>query len=167
MVIKQDPVTTLYCRSDGAILMPPDGHKFKRFRWTFGCKVPSGYRTITFQGKTYSVHAIICRAFHGLAPEGKPFVDHIDRCRSNNTPGNLHWTSNKENQDNADSVDRSVEKYGARACEDKAAYMKAYYAMHREEFKAHNKAFYAAKKAAGFVHRVIDGRRCWIKKELA
>lgn len=136
MKIKQDPITKLWCREDGAILMPPTGYKFKKFRWTFGSNDGNGYKAVMFQGKNYKAHQIICRAFNGLPPEDKPFVDHIDRCRSNNTPGNLHWTSVKENADNQGKVDQALEKYGVRACENVRAYKKAYREAHREERKS-------------------------------
>lgn len=147
MQIKQDPVTGLWCREDGAILMPPTGIKFKAFRWTIGSKQPSGYRTIQFHGKTHFVHQIVCRAFNGLAPEGKPCVDHINRIRDDNHSSNLHWVSYKENNDNHGRVLNRVD-YGVRACDDKTAYAKAhgkaYYERHCEERKAHGKAYYEA-----------------------
>lgn len=45
----------------------------------------------------FYTHRIICEAFNGPAPEGKPVVDHIDDNRANNRPENLHWVSKKEN----------------------------------------------------------------------
>ena len=140
MKIKQDPITKLYCREDGAVLMPP-GSRFKAFRWTFGTRRPDGYRQIRFRGKTHFVHQIICRAFNGLPPEGKSEVDHIDRCKTNNTPSNLRWASRKENCDNKDCVDQSIEKYSMRACEDKKAYMKAYDAAKYAKMKAQGLGF--------------------------
>lgn len=143
MKIKQDPVTGLYCRSDGAILMPPAKHsKFKKFRWTFGSKQPNGYLHVGYRGKYYKAHQIICRAFNGLPPKDKPFVDHIDRCKANNNVSNLRWVDRKENATNQGCVDESVEKYGVRACDDKAAYGKAYIAAHREEHNARQRAYY-------------------------
>lgn len=166
MQIKQDPVTGLYCRSDGAVLMPPANNKFPRFRWTFGCKVPSGYCCVGYRGKYYRVHVLVCRAFHGLAPIDKPFVDHIDRCKTNNTPGNLHWTSSKENNDNKDSVDKSVEKYKVRSCDDHKSYSRAYYEKHRGEINARQRAYDAArraeKKAQGLTFRKgLNGKQGW------
>lgn len=116
------------------------------------------------------MHVLICRAYNGLPPEGKPEVDHINRCPSDNRPENLHWVSRKENNDNKDCVDQSVEKYGVRACEDKAAYYKAYNkaynASHREERKAYNAAYCAAyhakMKAQGLTWRKgPDGKWGW------
>ena len=137
MKIKQDPVTKLYCREDGAVLMPPTKYsRFNAFRWTFGSLLPAGYRRINYCGKTHLVHQIICRAFNGIPPADKPFVDHIDRCKANNNVSNLHWVSAKENCNNKDYVDRSVEKYKVRRCDDVKAYDKAYHAAKRTEMCA-------------------------------
>ena len=169
MKIKQDPITKLYCREDGAILMPPS-KRFPKFRWTFGSKAPDGYRAVGYKGKHHWVHRIICRAFHGLPPDDKPFVDHIDRCKANNTPSNLRWASSKENNDNTDRVDKSVERYKARECEDPQAYQRAYnkdyYETYCEEIKAHQKAYwaskYAEKKAQGLIWKKgPDGKYGW------
>ena len=97
---------------------------------------------IVFRGKHYLAHQIICRAFHGLAPEDKAEVDHIDRCKTNNRPSNIHWASHKENVDNRDCVDQAFEKYKTRFCEDKKAYRRCYNAAHREEQRHYRKAYY-------------------------
>lgn len=136
MKIKQDPVTGLWCRSDGAVCMPPNGRCFKSFRWTFGHKTVNGYKTIGFHGKYHKVHILICRAFHGLPPAGKLFVDHIDRCKTNNKPTNLRWASSKENNDNKDRVDQALERYGVRACDDRKSYQRAYDAAKAAKMKA-------------------------------
>lgn len=124
MQIKQDPVTGLWARSDGAVLLPPTSKHshFKKFRWTFGCKRRNGYLVIKYMFKQYTVHGIVCRAFHGLPPVDKPFCDHKNRIKSANFASNLHWVSAKENEDNKDSVDKSVEKYGVRSCENRKGY---------------------------------------------
>ena len=143
MKIKQDPITRLWCREDGAVLMPPC-RRFKVFRWTFGSAHGRGYRHIGYCGKIYLVHQIVCRAFNGIPPADKPFVDHINRIRDDNRPSNLHWVSTKENCDNTGRVDQALEKYGVRCCESSKAYQKAYRESHREECKAYDKAYYEA-----------------------
>ena len=143
MQIKQDPITKLWCREDGAVLMPPCPN-ICRFRhtWTFGSKNRDGYMRVQFRGKHYAVHRIICRAFHGLPPADKPEVDHINRIKSANFESNLRWTSRKENADNQASVDKSVEKYKVRACENKTAYTRAHRETHREEYNACGRLYY-------------------------
>ena len=165
MKIKLDPVTGLYCRSDGAVLMPPTGRQYKTFRWTFGSETPCGYKQIRFQGKQHKVHRIVCRAFNGLAPEDKPEVDHINRIKGDNRPENLRWVDRKENQSNKDCVDQSIEKYGVRTCEDKLAYNRAYYEVNREEAKAYWAAKYAKMKAQGFHYvKGPDGKWGWLPR---
>ena len=172
MQVKQDPVTGLYCRSDGAVLMPPC-RRFPKFRWTFGSLMKIGYRAVRHCGEPYLVHRIVCRAFNGLPPADKPFVDHINRIRHDNRPENLRWVSYKENNDNTGHVDQSIEKYGVRQCDDRQAYnkayMKAYYSAHQEELRAYYAAKAAEKKAQGLSYRRgPDGKWGWYpRKHLA
>ena|SRR5690606_1388273 len=52
--------------------------------------------------KTYPrVHRLVCEAFHGPAPEGKPFACHKDGNNQNNTPENLYWGSSSDNMQDA------------------------------------------------------------------
>lgn len=53
------------------------------------------------QNKATFAHRIVCLAFHGYPPNGKPFVNHKDRNRSNNLPENLEWVSMQENIEHA------------------------------------------------------------------
>lgn len=43
------------------------------------------------------VHRLVCEAFHGPAPAGKPFVLHWDDVSDNNHASNLRWGTAKEN----------------------------------------------------------------------
>ena len=155
MKIKHDPISKLWCREDGAVLMPPcrNIHRFT-YAWTFGTKTSAGYCIVTLRSKIHYVHQMVCRAFNRLAPEDKPFVDHIDRCKANNAPSNLRWVDRKENAANQDCVDKSFEKYGVRQCEDKKAYSKAY-----------NRSYWAAKyvkmKAQGLIWKWLNGKWGW------
>ena len=132
MKIKQDPVTGLWAREDGAILMPPC-RKFPYYRWTFGNETPDGYRIITYKGKHHKVHRLICRAFHGLPPPGKPEIDHIDRDPANNKEDNLRYSDRSMNSTNRGCVDKAIAKYGVRACEGRKAYNAAYAADKRDQ----------------------------------
>lgn len=43
------------------------------------------------------VHRLVCEAFHGPPPEGKPLALHGDGNPLNNNAGNLRWGSHREN----------------------------------------------------------------------
>lgn len=43
------------------------------------------------------VHRLVCEAFHGPAPEGRPWALHGERGESVNTPDNLRWGTPKDN----------------------------------------------------------------------
>lgn len=151
MRIKQDPITKLWCRTDGAILMPPSKYgRFRKLRWVFGVKQPSGYLTVRYKGKQYYAHQLVCRAFHGICPEGKRQVDHIDRDPVNNKSENLRWCTQSENMRNTKVHVESVAKYGVASADNRAAYQRARYALdpeHRKKQKAWNRSHRAKKKA--------------------
>ena len=48
------------------------------------------------RGKTYRIHRLVAEAFLPN-PDGKPFVDHIDRDKLNNNVSNLRWVTKSEN----------------------------------------------------------------------
>lgn len=49
------------------------------------------------QRRDVRVSRLVCEAFHGPAPEGKPWALHRDDDKSRNTPENLYWGSPGEN----------------------------------------------------------------------
>ena len=64
----------------------------------YGCKVHKPPRYVTrFRGRTYKVHVLVCEAFNGPKPDGKPYCLHRDEDGWNNVPGNLYWGTQKEN----------------------------------------------------------------------
>lgn len=125
MEIKEHPyLEGIKCREDGAVWIPPahahPGH------WTLGHALPSGYRQVTVSRKPYSVHRLICEAFHGICPEDKKVVDHINRVRGDNRPENLRWVTLSENNRNCSRTEESLRKFGCSQVDDKNAYNKAY-----------------------------------------
>lgn len=57
----------------------------------------TGYWRINLGRKNrHYVHRLVAAAFIPN-PENKPFVDHIDGCRTNNQVSNLRWVTSKEN----------------------------------------------------------------------
>lgn len=79
-----------------------DGEIWNGSRILPGCVDGQGYRihklTTAEKGKyPYKAHRLVCEAFHGPAPEGKPCVAHGDGVRTNNHYTNLRWASHQEN----------------------------------------------------------------------
>ena len=52
---------------------------------------------LSYKGRNYKAHRLICEAFHGPAPFPRAVVMHIDENSSNNTPENLKWGTQREN----------------------------------------------------------------------
>ena len=62
----------------------------------YGSNDSTGYRTLTFNGKTHSVHQLVAINFIPN-PEMKPDVNHIDSDKTNNHISNLEWVTKSEN----------------------------------------------------------------------
>lgn len=59
-----------------------------------------GYLRVSLSGKLISVHRLVCKAFTPN-PKNKPYVNHIDGNKLNNSHLNLEWTTAKENDEHA------------------------------------------------------------------
>ena len=62
----------------------------------------TGYNQVLLSNgkcRSFQVHRLVAIAFHGPAPEGKPYVLHNDGTRNNNTPENLRWGDQQDNMD--------------------------------------------------------------------
>lgn len=78
--------------------MPGGGARPYGGKPTHGVWSPTDNRFILqYRGKTYKVARLICEAFHGAAPVGKPVCMHLDEDSRNNRPGNLAWGTQAEN----------------------------------------------------------------------
>jgi hypothetical protein len=83
--------------------MPHGGCKTNALAPTFG--IPTTSRPgalhkrwqVTFRRKSYRVGRLVCLAFKGRPPPGKPFALHRDEDGSNNRHENLYWGTQKEN----------------------------------------------------------------------
>lgn len=47
--------------------------------------------------KLVTIHRLVCEAFHGPPPEGKPYVNHDDGDKTNNHESNVYWSSHSGN----------------------------------------------------------------------
>ena len=81
-----------------------DGHVYDQFDNELHQTNFQGYRVVYLMlyGKSTQVrvHRIVCETFL-QNPENKPFVNHIDGCKSNNKLSNLEWVTPKENSRHA------------------------------------------------------------------
>jgi hypothetical protein len=84
--------------------MPHGGARMYAALPTYGCVRKSNKAAShTYKGYHYrgignvKVHRMVCEAFHGSAPAGKPYVLHLDENAHNNRPENLKWGTQKEN----------------------------------------------------------------------
>jgi hypothetical protein len=73
------------------------------------------------KGQTYKVARLVCEAFHGPNPAGKPVCMHMDENAANNRANNLAWGTQSENL-NAPAV-RAYQKSGGAGERDYASTM--------------------------------------------
>jgi len=52
---------------------------------------------MTYRGKSYRLHKLVCEAFNGAKPFDDAVVMHIDGDSTNNAASNLKWGTQKEN----------------------------------------------------------------------
>ncbi len=70
------------------------------------------YYGVLYRGKNYKIHKLVCEAFHGPAPEGRPYVLHADENALNNRPENLSWGTQKENLNSAGFIEYCKSRTG-------------------------------------------------------
>ena len=78
--------------------MPKGGSRKYGGKPRYGCW--DGKRFVFYwkgRGKNLKVARLVCEAFHGPQPKGKPYVLHKDENSRNNRPENLMWGTQKEN----------------------------------------------------------------------
>ena len=83
--------------------MPNGGVKINQMQPTFGCVSKSSKTAmhprinLLFRRKNYRVARLVCLAFHGEPPPGKPYALHKNEDALDNRPSNLEWGSQKQN----------------------------------------------------------------------
>ena len=74
---------------------------------TTGYMTGSGYLMVTINRKHYLTHRIIAKAFIPN-PNNFPYIDHIDRNKTNNSVNNLRWVTQSTNLRNTCRSDKSL-----------------------------------------------------------
>jgi len=87
---------------NGAVLSK--GSKFNKPRFLKHCFNKGGYKVVNLRdgnggGRPCFIHRILAEAYIPN-PDNKPFIDHIDRDRTNNSLCNLRWVTKTENNNN-------------------------------------------------------------------
>lgn len=141
--IRKHPVWPVLVSSDGRVRRLDSS----RSTWTYGHRQSRGYLQVTVNAERHkvTVHRLVAETFIPN-PENLPTVDHIDRNKHNNNVGNLRWASRKLQQANTDRADASRARYGVTPSENRLAYSRANYALHREERRKYASEYYQSHK---------------------
>lgn len=84
-----------------------------------------------------SVHRLVCTAFHGPAPEGKPTVEHDDGDGLNNEETNLYWASysdQREGERKRGTLPLAEKHYKSVLTTEQVMWVKSVYKSHDPEF---------------------------------
>lgn len=106
------------------------------------------------------VHRLVAAAFLPN-PGNKPFVNHVDNCRSNNNASNLEWCTQWENLNHAAKQGRMQRDYwtgrrspNAKITDSQAAQIRAYYEAGGISWEALARDFNISKRSVG---RIVNG----------
>ena len=96
---------------------------------TTGYDKVTWYNPATQKSRPYAVHQLVAELWVPN-PEGKRYIDHIDRNKLNNAAWNLHYVSQKENNLNTERSDKHAAEYGFHSCEDTRRYKREWARKH-------------------------------------
>ena len=97
-MIKEHPfLKNLLISDDGNVFIPKSGTN--KEHWTSGSLHSNGYKVVRIFKKNYRVHRLVAETFIPN-PENKPFIDHINRIKTDNRVENLRWVTSQENNNN-------------------------------------------------------------------
>lgn len=85
---------------DGVIYNKITGDEVKQY-------IVKGYYSCNLNQKQYLTHRLLALTFIDN-PENKPYVDHIDRIKTNNNLNNLRWVTPQQNSRNKQSLGYSI-----------------------------------------------------------
>ena len=80
--------------TDGTITNLETGYQLKP------CLNNCGYRIVSLDRHTHTIHRLLAEHFIPGQTSEACEVDHIDRCRTNNSLENLRWVTHAENMAN-------------------------------------------------------------------
>lgn len=153
--IKCHPTLGILVGTDGHVMAPASGKH--PARWTLGYDTGLGYFRIRIYNKLYMVHRLVAETFI-LNPQNKPFIDHIDRDRSNNKVENLRWATSAENNRNTEQSDRVSTRQGTHIYENETQYNREWYGRNREKRNRYSQKYLNTHKYVLF----SDGSYHWL-----
>lgn len=71
----------------------------------FGFMNEHGYKLCSFNSKTVGQHVLVTLTFHGPKPTPKHEVNHKNKDRADNLPGNLEWVTKRQNTEHRWTVE--------------------------------------------------------------
>lgn len=93
-----------------------------------GYEKVTAYNPKTKKSRPVAVHQLVAECY--LDSEGKRYIDHIDRDKTNNNVNNLRYVSQSENNINTKRSDRALEHYGFRPSKNKREYKRLWAREH-------------------------------------
>jgi hypothetical protein len=128
----------------------------RRMRWRGAELTPTpdvhGYLRVAVPGSPRPVNRLVCMAFHGAAPDGRPHAAHRDGDRLNNRPGNLYWATRSENE-------RDKVRHGGHYLERRT------HCNYGHEFTPENTYYAPGRPRACRQCRAVDGRARYLRKK--